>query len=179
MIDVASVCCLLSFGLLLSQPIPSHHPSYGRCCCLLFAVVWLVIVPAHPIPPPSYSGWVDVVSAVCCCLACYCPSPAHPITLLWSMLLVSAVCCRLFCYCPSPSHPTTPSMVDVASLCCFLSFVLSHLLWSMLLVSAVCCPFPSHHPPMVDVASVCCLLLFGLLLSQPILSHHPFYGRCC
>ena len=55
------------------------------------------------------------------------------------------------------------------------------LLWSMLLVSAVCrrlvcyCPSPSHPttPPMVDVASVCCLPSFGLLLPQPIPSHHP------
>ena len=31
-VSAASVCCLLSFGLLLSQPIPSHHPSHGRCC---------------------------------------------------------------------------------------------------------------------------------------------------
>ena len=134
-------------------------------------MVWFVIVPAHPIPPP----------------------------LLWWMLLVSAVCCRLVCYCPSPSRPTTPSMVDVASVCCLLSFGLlmfvivpAHpipppLLWSMLLVSAACCrlvcycPSPSHPTtsPMMDVAGVCCLLSFGLFLSQPIPSHHPFYGRCC
>ena len=67
-----------------------------------------------------------LVSAVCCRLVCYCPSPSHP-----TILLVSAVCCRLVCYCPSPSHPTTPPMVDVASVCCLLSFGLSQ-------------PIPSH-----------------------------------
>ena len=106
---------------------------------------------------------MSLVSAVCHRLACYCPSPsgptapplvdvgsvcclpsfgfafvpAHPIPppLPWSMLLVSAVCCRLVRYCPSPSHPTTPPMVDVASVCCLLSF-------GLLLFQ----PIPSHRP---------------------------------
>ena len=75
------------------------------------------------------------------------------------MLLVSAACCRLVCFCPSPSHPTAPPMVDIASVCCLLSF-------SLLLSQ------PSHPttPPMVDVASVCCLLSFGLFCPSP---SHP------
>ena len=142
LIDVASVCCSPPFGLLLSQPIPSHHPSYGRCCyCPLFAVVFFVIVPAIPSHHPSYGG-------------------------CWYCLLFAVV---WFCSCPRPSHPTTPPMVDVASVCCLPSFgfalVPAHpipppLLWSMLLVSAVC-------------------RRLVLLLSQPIPSHHPSYGRCC
>ena len=31
LVDVGSVGCLLSLGLLLPRPIPSHHPFHGRC----------------------------------------------------------------------------------------------------------------------------------------------------
>ena len=162
----------------------------GVCCLLVF---WFVFAPAHPIPPTLLWPML-LVSAVCSRLVCYCPSPSHPTTP--PVVDIASVCCRLVCYSPSPSHPTTPPMVDVASVCGLLSFGLflpqpipSHhpsygrccccLLFACLLICF--CRSPSHptNPPMTDVASVCCLLSFGLLLSQPIPSHHPSYGQCC
>ena len=53
-----------------------------------------------------------LVSAVCCRLVCYCPSPSHPTTLLWSMLLVSAVCCRLVFLFPAHPIPSHHPLLD-------------------------------------------------------------------